>query len=537
MLKLFSKDAYSILFLIIVGVAVLNLFTRSMPGALYFVDAGRFAEIARNLSENGQFLADFAFPKLYVTADKEWLINIPPLHANIIALLFRLFGTSDRMVIFLSNFFFLASVPLLFLIAKKIFNFRVAFFSGLFYLFSFPLLNNAKDGAAEPLFIFELLLISLFILVNKKWSFCLAGIICALAIFTKLQSYLFVPIFVGWILLAYRKDTGKILYFFLGMGLPLLLHKFGLLFGYYRIEVPTYLSFQQTSMFPGDDLARSDKVSNIDTSFLLRNLGVFLSKFFYNMYNFYKSIFSFDSLLPQFANPVVVVAYLLSLLGFLRKESREVRIFRGVVLVMFLGSLGLAAATSPHIRYIHYVLPFVIILGVDFMERVFQQLNPRRETAGLLLVLTAFFILPFLGITILDARFRSRVHNLNQPYAQKVLGEVLGDLTNKDAVVVTNLDTWGSWYGNRKTILIPLNLGDFSILDRHVGIGAVFLTDYQRNNENHPLEGEWGMMFDTPEKIDNSHFIENFSLIREGSIPALEVYENNTYTYKLWIKK
>lgn len=203
---------------------------------------------------------------------------------------------------------------------------------------------------------------------------------------------------------------------------------------------------------------------------------------------------------------------------------------------MLLGSLGLAAATSPHMRYIHYALPFLIILGVDFLDKVFQQFIPKRQTLGLILVLTAFFLLPFLGATILDTRFINRINNLHKPYAQKVLGETLGKLTDKEVVAVTNLDTWGSWYGKRKTVLLPLNMEDLKTLDQNLGVQAVYLTDYQRNNENHPLQGEWGTLYDTPEKIEDSYFKEHFSLAKEGTISALEVYENNSYTYKLWIK-
>lgn len=536
MKKLLHKDLCLIALLLLISLAVFYFYRESLPKELYFVDAGRYADIARNLLQTGQLKTNFVFPVSALGKVGPWPINIPPLHITMIAFFFRLFGVSDSSVVWSSVFFFIATIPVLFLLTKKLFNRQAAFISSLIYLFTLPLLSYARDGASEPIFIFELILISYLILLMRSWSLLIGGIVTGLIFFTKLQSYLFIPIFLYWVFSSNQKTLKGIYWFVLGGGVIALFHVSGLLFGNFYPNIPTYLAFQQSSLFPGDNIARADQTGTVSIPFFLINLKIFLSKLFYNLYNFYKVIFAFDNLLPQFASPIIVVTYLLSFADFFQKENNSVRKFRLVVLLMFFGSLLLAAATSPQVRYVHYVLPFIIILSVGFLEKVFHQVSSRFARNVLTSILIAFFIIPFLGRVVLDARFDRHIYNPDKPYAQKALGSKLGDLTDPQGIVVTNLDSWGSWYGNRKTVLIPLDLEGFITLDRNLGIKSVYLTDYQRDNENHPLKGDWGTLFDSPDKISNRFFLEHYTLVKEGTISALEVYENKPYTFKLWMK-
>lgn len=509
------------------------------PHDLIFVDAARYADIARNILENGQFRSHFSFPSPFLPNENGWQYNLPPVPSFAVAIFFKLFGISDWSAIIQSFFFFLLGIPLVYLLAQKLFNTKAAIFSALFYMFTPQLLSYATDGASEPIFIFELLLISYLIVKGRKWSLLFAGLIMGLSLFTKLQSYLFVPIFLFWVYLINRDNLKKVWLFLIGPVLLVSLNKFGILFGSYFLDLPAYLAFQQTTLFPGDNLPRAGLATQIDLPFLIKNASTFVVKISYNLYNFYKSIFTFDNLLPAWTSPMVVISYLLSHINFLTKEKKEIKIFRIITLLMVVGSFILAGATSPSIRYAHYVLPFVIILAVDFIYGFLQRYNfsAKKTNSVLVSLLLLFMVFPFLGTTVLDARFNARAYNFNAPHVQKVMGEKVGQLTDKSEIIVTNLDTWGAWYGERRTILIPLDFVGLEKFDNKIKINAIYLTDFQRDNEDHPLKGDWGELFDNPRQIKNKFILDNFKLVKEGTISVQEVYENKPFTYKLWLRK
>ena len=527
-----------VLFLLIILWVIIVLLSLNKY-ELFFVDSARYADVARNFLQDGYFITKFSFPINLHPFGNGWLVNLPPLHIATITVFFKIFGISDFAVILQSAFFFILGAALVFLLADQLFGRRVAIFSAIIYAFTPQLLNYAKDGASEPIFIFELLFISYLVVLNKRWSLFLGGLILGLSIFTKLQSYIFIPIFTAWVILLYNKNLRQLASFLSGFVLILIMHIAGILFGHYSlIAVPFYLAFQQSSLFTGDDIARSGIIKQVDLSFFLQNLRVLLSKIFYNLYNFYKSIFTFTNLLPSWTSPLIVVIYLLSNINFLRKEAGEIRIFRFIVVLMVLGSFILAAATSPHIRYVHLTIPFIIILSVDFIDKILTKFgfNTRLVNVFMTIILVFFMVIPFLGTRFLDTRFNDRLFNIDKPYTHKVLGEKIGELTKETDIVATNLDSWGSWYGNRKTILIPLNIQGFETLDKKIKIDAIFLTDFQKDNQDHPLVGDWDLLYNTDETLNSGFVGENFALVKSGTISANEIYENQNFNFKLWLR-
>lgn len=507
---------------------------------LLFVDSARYADLARNWVNGGGYTSSFSFTPLEPPSQWGWSSSLPYIHTIFIALFYKIFGVGDLAVILESTFFFIAGVPLVYLIGRKLFNSRVALFSSLFYLFTPQLLNFAKDGASEPVFIFELLLISYLILRKDKVGLPLASFISALASFTKLQSAVFIPIFLLWVVLTSQNKLKEI---FLYLSFPLigfLLIQFGVIPSIFSLDrLPIFLLLQQSSLFPGDLLPRSGVAENLPLSFFAENIRVIFSKVFYNIYNFYKIIFSFEGALPRLAPPIIAITFILSALKFATNEKKDVKTFRLAVFLMVLVSTILASATSPHIRYVQFTLPFIILLSVDLLDQVFEKIlsNAKQAYISLLLTLTAFLIFPFIGTWIIDNRFNSVHFNTGKPYAHKQLGIKLGLLTDREDIVITNLDTWGSWYGKRRTILIPSDYKSLEELDKKVKISRIFLTDFQRDNEDHPLSGDWGVLYDTQENITNKYILDNFKLEKVATVSATEVYEKTDFTYKVWIKK
>lgn len=532
------KYYYPLIFIVFAATlaSLVNLLTTNQE--IYFVDAARYADVARNLVTEGKLAGNFAYFSENLMKD-DWLVHGPPVNYYINALFFKFFGINDSSIIFTSSLFFVLSSVLVYLIGLKIFNSKTAILSAIFYILNLQLLGYARDGASEPLFIFQILLAALFIVIGKRWSLVIAGIVLAIALFTKLQAGIVIVGFLLWVLLLFRKDFIKVGGFIVPLIVVILFNKLGILFPQHSVGLPNYLLFQQTKLFPGDDLPRSGKTNLINLEFIFANSKTLMSKLFYNSYNFFKIIFSSDNLLPPLTAPFITMNYLFSNLLLLKDEKKEQRYFRIITLFLLFISMVTFAITSPHIRYFHIFLPFMIIIFSDFIINILEKFNlsNKKINAVLFLIVIAFGLLPFLGSYILDSRFRRSAYNTNKPYAHKVLGEKVGLNSGKNDLVVTNLDTWGSWYGKRKTVLIPVNLSDLEKLDKAKRVDIIFLTDFQKDNEDHPLNNEWEKMFVGSNEVSSKYILDNFVNTKSGKVSSSEVYENREFSYKIWTRR
>ncbi|MCL5409248.1 MAG: glycosyltransferase family 39 protein [Patescibacteria group bacterium] len=534
-MRTIHQQIISLFFLVSCAVGLLTLLSKVNPSGLYFVDSGRYADLARNIVLHNQYSELFTFSPATQTQMYGWHVNLPPVHPLLISIMFRFFGINDLAVILESSFFFIISIFPLYFLAKKMFGQRVAIFSSLFYIFTPQLLSYAKDGASEPVFIFEILTISCLVIYKRNYYLLIAGLIASLMLLTKLQSYLFIGVFCIWILLVAKDRLKSLLFFLIGPVLVIFGNYLNILPYNYRLDFPVYLTLQQSSLYPGDNLPRIINASSTAIVTTKSYISIVVSKTLYDLYNFYKALNFSTNDLPDLASPVIVFAYFMSLVNFLHKEVLSVRIFRISLLLMLLGLLLISAITSPSIRYIQVCLPLMIVLAVAFYEQVFAAFHISKRLIDLSLLCLLVF---YLGGTIflqstLDYRYLSKIFNYDKPYAQKVLGKNVGLLSSSNSVVVTNLDTWGSWYGDRKTILIPLTADQLEQMDKIQHIDVIFLTDYQKDNENHPLTGVWQTLYD--HQVMTKNFVtSNFHLQATGTMKATDVYENTSYSYQLW---
>jgi len=125
----------------------------------------------------------------------------------------------------------------------------------------------------------------------------------------------------------------------------------------------------------------------------------------------------------------------------------------------------------------------------------------------------------------LDSRFKASYVNKGQPPIYVVLSRVLKENTDREDIIVTNLDTWGSWYGERKTIWYPL------VPEQLVGetsIDGIFLTSYLIDDENYFMGPEWRQAFENPKEIEDKFIANNFEFKKEFMILSEETYERES---------
>ena len=202
---------------------------------------------------------------------------------------------------------------------------------------------------------------------------------------------------------------------------------------------------------------------------------------------------------------------------------------------MFLATLFITALTIPFYRYIHPVVPLIYIVAVGTLMEIidkFKVQNPKFKM-GIATGLVMFFAVgQTLGILFLDSRFEKKLKNTGKAPIYVEMSYKLKEITDKDDVIVTNLDTWGSWYGERKTIWFPLepsmleNAGD--------EIDAIYLTSYKIDDQNYYMGKNWRILFDNPQ---NQVILSDFKFAGEYRFNALENFDNEEARAILFVRK
>jgi hypothetical protein len=269
---------------------------------------------------------------------------------------------------------------------------------------------------------------------------------------------------------------------------------------------------------------------------MVSGLKPLLSKIFYNLYNFYK-------LLPQILSPYLFGFYILSL--FRWEEERKLKVFRFVVFLMVAMTFCASAAFLPIYRYLHPVVPFIYLLAVEtlvFYVKIITSHTPLLQRIGVgkvaLFLIFVFIIGQSLGKIFLDSRYIRAHSNLGKPPVYVKLSWILKENTSPDDLVITNLDTWGSWYGERKTIWYPLEpLQLIPEEGKELKIDAIYLTSYKMDDENYYMGENWRKIFYQPEKLEEPFFAQNFKLAGKFEIKPEETYEKEGATAVLLIRR
>ncbi|MBU0878424.1 MAG: glycosyltransferase family 39 protein [Candidatus Omnitrophica bacterium] len=486
-------------------------------------DAAIYAGVAKNIKEGQGLSTNFIYPEYFryigqLTQNK-WYSYWPPLHSLFLAIGFFLFGTSDRAVMYVTGLFFLLSVWLVYLLARKIFNKEVAIFSCLFYSLTQEMLWYSTSGLSEPLFICLLLLCLFFLYDTKKkiTIFC-AGLSLGLAVMTRNTALIYIPALVFFIYFSQTKGRrAKSIFSFLA-GISLVI------FSFHKMIVPLlggYCSFKDmfwspfffnTEVYPGGQIMRA--LDKIDFSFTVKNLAFIFKKIFPNLKIFFRNLSYFNAqfntwnwiytLMPPFLG----IFYILSL--FKPPSQKNQRLIHVAVIFLFLTVLvvSLLTITKPEMKYFHPLVPFLIIFAVSGLIRVFNRLalDPYRRRVYLnflVAVLIAIFLLPQ---TAKNYFYNREKYKNNPKGVYQIMGDVVREYTKPHDVVVTNLDAWGSWYGERKTVYYPSKPTNLSKLSDYAKIDALLI--FENLFVDEPGWLNWLDLITNPKDFDDFKFIK-----------------------------
>ena len=537
---------------------------------LQFSDSAKFADIAKNLINGLGFGNSFSFwsSNIFELIKTKIFLSpwTPPIMPYSIAGFFKIFGVGDFAVIATSFFYFILTLVFVFLLAKKVFNNLpaqagklVGALSILAVGFNYDLIHYAKNGASESPFIFEIVAASYFASIKKRWANVVTILLLILMYFTRPQAFIYIAgIILYWLLVNFKLK--KALLIFAGVIVcGLIVDRFVLwpLGGQMFLYSITGRGITST-LAQGTSIATSDNLRGANLNFEGFGLTQLLKNIFYNLYNFYK-------LLPQIINPYLFAIFIVGLFrpspkaaSYAEMATKAVpapHAFKIASVFMVIVTLLVTAASTPFYRYIHPIIPLVYILAVGTLVEIINKLSsPAKATEGqantkFVILSSLFLIFAFgvgqtLGVLLLDSRFERNTHNVGKPPVYVELSKILKENTNPSHVVITNLDTWGSWYGERKTVWFPLE--PKQLIDpttSEIPFDAIYLTSYLIDDPNYYMGTDWRTIFDNPGDSKKwtcdgcSEIAREYTLRGVYEVPASDNYERLDASAILLIKK
>jgi 4-amino-4-deoxy-L-arabinose transferase-like glycosyltransferase len=507
---------------------------------LTFSDAAKFADIARTYLTTGKYGQGFTFwtNELNYPFNSSW---IPPVTPFSIAFFFKIFGIGDFAVLATSLFYFALTLVFVFLLAKKIFDSKLTALLSTLAVGSSPqIIMYATTGASESPFAFEIVACAYFISVRKKWGTLLALLLLVLMYFTRPQAFIYIAGLVFFYLLDRFKLETAVRLFLAVLLAGLLVDRVILTPLNGKDFLYSIISRGEGGIvqdLPGTAVSDTLRGSVTTAAYRMSPILVISKKVFYNLYNFYK-------LLPDIMNPYLFALFVIGL--FVRFKKKIQSAFRLSAVFIILVTFAVAALSIPFFRYIHPIIPLVYILAVGtLIEFVSFQLSKKTLLAISSTLLILFFAVgQTIGAIFLDSRFEKGIHNTGQPPVYAKLSRILRDNTAKTDLILTNLDTWGTWYGERRTVWFPHEPSH--IVDPTTGeipLKAIYLTSYLIDDENYYMGPEWRSIFDNPADPEKwscdacRKVAEEFELKGVYKVTSDENYERLDASAVLLVKK
>jgi hypothetical protein len=496
-----------------------------MDPFITFSDTAKFAEAAKNFLSNHSFTINHSF------FDRELLITHTPgsnfpfqtllFPSYIYSIFFRFLPATDTTIILIGNLFLLASAVLILLITQKLSSLKAGLMAAILFLANPYYLNYAHNATGEIFFIFEILLFVFLLFQNHKIKY-LSIIPLILTIFTRQQGTIFILalIFCG-------------LYFYLHH-LKISFHKkwlivlagtliIALIFWFYPKDHPPPLSPASVlgSLNISPNISQADYLRG--TTYIDLTAKQLISKAFYNLYNFLK--------FPErLINPVIFILFLLSFSPQILGKIAKLRTITLATLIVFLLATSL---TLPNARYIHPILPLIIILASIQLNSICQKF----KISNLFLILSVIFIiLPVVGDFTLDKRFRQNQFNLNEPPVYQKISQIMAENIPQGKLIITNLDAWAAWYQGLTTMWFPLRPEMLVTSDGKNHADYIVITNYLENDPDFAL-GDWSEVVYSPDNLHNQYLKNNYQILETFTISADTVYEKQNYQGTILIKK
>lgn len=479
---------------------------------LTFSDSAKFYEAAKNLLEGNGLVIHHSFfsptPLTSYQPGQSWPADFLPLNSLLMAGVFKYLPINDFTIAIVGYLFFTICLLLTFLIAKRLHSARAGILSALIFSSSLFFLEYAQNATSEIFFTTQILLFVFLSLQKNKirWTSIFP---LSLMFLTRQQAILFLFALPAYFVLFHLKSwRTRLISVFLAV----------LVFSSLYINAKRDVSSIYSPLKP---FYSAQTTAGVNQGLYLRGQEYvktavtpksILSKVFYNLYNFAKN--------PERLVPSTI--FFLFILSLFSSRNRRFTLFVATVLAFFV--LG-AAASLPNARYVHPVIPLMMISASLTLIQILEKFSPRHLNLKLLFIIL-FLMLPTVGYFTLDARFRQQQFNIKKPPVYRQISQIMAQSVPKGQLVVTNLDAWAAWYDGLTTMWFPLSPNQLSLYQDKVKY--IVITNYLENDGDFAL-GEWKEVVYAPDKISNKFLKGNYKILKTFVISPDQVYENKEY--------
>ena len=459
-----------------------------------FGDSFDYAQIGRNIWRGmwRQGITTYQVPPLALSVTDH--LPFPdviraPLYPVTLAVAFALFGPWDRTIALCTGTFFLLSVPILYLLGRRVFTPAVAFIATLVYLLSGWVLKMSVSGLSEPLFV-VLFLAMLYLAYesaqkpDSRGRPLLAGVLTGLAYLTRYNTILFVPLIAIYLYLASRQQrwlrVGLFLVAWLIATAPWLIRNL-IFFQQPLFSMQQWAILMQTPTYPGYSLWKHANHPSL-AAFLMHHWTEVMAKIGDTLLDFYHNTPTDMSLTG--GNPYTLILFIASLFWPLDRSRAAFRSLTGAMMIVQL--LGMTVLhLIPRLFFPFY--PLFLLCGVNFLVSwsggaALGQVTPRwrrRLRIPILMVAVVVFILPVLE-KLPDALRQGvyprllPVRNLTE-YGQAM--SYIQAHTHAGAVLMSDAMDLVSWYGDRACIWTPVTLEMVGQIEAQVKVEGIYLTE------------------------------------------------------------
>lgn len=480
-------------------VVLLMLFTQFKQ--LNDPDVMEMAVVARNISAGHGFSTSAVRP-LAVTLSKN-VMHMPdmihgPLYPYAMALVFGA-NAGDRKVFATSALFFLLTIPVLYALAKGMFNTRVARFTILAYVTSMFMMNMLVAAGTGTMlgFFFTAMCLVLFRYAqhvadatpeappNKRRTLILAGgagVLMALAYLTDYMIIFAIVPVAAYVYLAGGSERKRgLLSFLIGFAVPalpwMLLHNLALtghaVLGLRALEIAA-----GTTEHSGLSIYRTTEPTTL-LSVLQDTKGELFRKLAQGVANAYQSF-------PSLGQPYLMPFFLVGLFYSFRRAG--VNALRGMVVASFLFVLVFASLFVFSTATVAAFVPIILAFSAAYFIRLVTDMkSPTIVIKGVMVAAVTLLILPLLTMLVLSRAPAPADRSVETDLSRRI---------RKDTPILTDKAFEVAWYGNRTTIWLPVTEKDVENLNKVRTLKAIFLSadlhPSQRTAENFDM---WRVLY------------------------------------------
>lgn len=425
----------------------------------------------------------------------------------------RFFSNVIRALVAQSGFWYLATIPLLFLLVLRFTDLKLAAATVIFYAADPQILLYSYSGMTETLAIF--LLLALFFIAfrldSRPLKWVILGATAALAYLARAQFLILLP----WVLLSPWLTGTKNRKFF--AALLVLAGMFSLLLPWmvrnYQLTGDPFFSFNTSrNLVKGTQPGQVDLElrlhAPVDVNLVVRQYReVILYKFLDNLMNFFSLAYwgnNFRGMLVLFPG--------LFFFSLVRREDRGEydRIKWNTALLFFLTFI-LISLTVDSVRY--YLLFRPLILTIAFSELYF--IFFRRSGDASLLSKWLIFLIMGIGVTqlVVNVYQHTKLPPVQSRFELRTY-ETLRSKTNRETLIASDISERISLFAGTRTLRLPAEPQELLEINReYLPVDYVLFSRElsQASQAEGETEEEAGLYRDYLDFVNEPAFLEQFA--------------------------